>query len=180
VRGHVAPRLAVEIVSPTNPRKDYLSAPTKYDECGVSELWILDADLSGPRAEGGPHRIQIWRRLAGGRFDRVVAGDGPAWSEVVEGWVHFTREDGGSFRIYADQAGREPWLTAEEAERKAKEAALRKAEAERKAKEAERKAKEAAQREAEAERKAKEAAQREAEAALRELAALKAQLAGGQ
>jgi len=185
---HVAPQLAVEIVSRTNPEKDYLSAPAKYRECGVGELWILDVGLFGPRVDGGPHRIQIWRRLARGRFARVVAGNGPAWSEAGKGWIHFTREEGGSFGIYADEAGREPWLTTEEAERKAKEeereakeaalrkaeaereakeAALRKAEAERKAKEAERQAKEVALRKAEAERKAKEKERKAKEVALR-------------
>ena len=179
--GHVAPRLAIEIVSPTNPKKDYLFAPTKYAACGVGELWILDADLSGPRVEGGPHRLQLWRRLTGGRFERVVAGEGPGWSEAVQGWVCFAGEEAEDrcFQLCADKAGREPWPTrtdlerrAKEAERRAKEAERRAKEAERQAKEAERQAKEAALRQVEVERKAKEAA-------LHELAALKAQLAGG-
>src|SRR5262245_53235788 len=35
--GHVAPRIAVEIVSATNPRKDYETAPEKYAASGTGE-----------------------------------------------------------------------------------------------------------------------------------------------
>ena len=164
--GHVPPLLAVEIVSAGHPYKDYHEAPVKYAACNTGELWILDADLVGPRASGGPYRIQVWRKLDDHQFGRVYAGEGPAWSEAVQGWVRYSSEER-SFWISSDKAGRKRWLTPEEAERKEKEAAQRKARAERKAKQEERKAREAAQRKAEEERKAREAA----EARVRELEA---------
>jgi Uma2 family endonuclease len=148
--GHVAPLLAVEVVSENHPYKDYVIAPEKYAACGVGELWVLDPMMVGPRAHGGPHRIQVWRWLDEDRLAQVYAGEGPAWSEVVQAWVHAV--DGGrSFAICNDEAGTQRWLTPYEIERAAKEA-------ERAAKEAERAAK---------------------EAALRELAELKAQLGRG-
>ncbi|MGK4008170.1 Uma2 family endonuclease [Sorangium sp. So ce1036] len=153
-KGHVAPRLAVEIVSAQHPTKDYVIAPQKYAVCGVEELWILDPFLDGPRAHGGPFRIQLWRRLDDTSFALVHAGDGPVGSEVLQGWLHAVRTPAGaSFDLSTDEAGAERWLTPEEAERAAKEAARREtARARRKA--------EAAQREAEAERAAREAAER--------------------
>ena len=43
----------------------------------------------------GPHRIQVWRWLDQDRFGRVYAGEGPAWSEALQAWVHATK--GGSW-----------------------------------------------------------------------------------
>lgn len=175
-KGHVAPRLAVEIVSAQHPTKDYVIAPQKYAACGVEELWILDPFHDGPRAHGGPFRIQIWRRVDGAMFAQVHAGEGPAWSELLRGWLHAARTPAGaSFDLSTDEAGAERWLTPEEAERTAKEAARREAaRAQRTAEAAQRKAEaaqrtaEAAQRDAEAERAAREAAERR----IRELEAL--------
>jgi Uma2 family endonuclease len=149
--GRVPPLLAVEIVSRNHPYKDYLEAPRKYAVCGVGELWILDPRLVGPRSAGGPHRIQIWRRLDSGDLTLLHAGEGPAWSEAVQGWVR-TTPDGRSFDLTSDEAGDERWLTPEEAERAAKEA----------------------------ERAAKEAALRRAEAAERRVQELEALLARGR
>ncbi|WP_437306889.1 Uma2 family endonuclease [Sorangium sp. So ce388] len=130
--GHVAPRLAVEIVSAQHPTKDYVIAPQKYAACGIEELWVLDPFLEGPRAHGGPFRIQLWRRLADVSLAQVHAGEGPAWSEIVQGWLHAVRSPAGwSFDLSTDEAGAERWSTPEEAERAAKEAAQRDAEAER-------------------------------------------------
>lgn len=127
-RGHVAPRLAVEIVSARHPTKDYVIAPQKYAVCGVEELWILDPQLEGPRAHGGPFRIQVWRRLDDASFAQVHAGEGPAWSAFLQAWLHAARAPaGGAFDLSTDPAGAERWLTPEEAERAAKEAARREA-----------------------------------------------------
>lgn len=126
--GHVAPLLAVEIVSAGHPWKDYVQAPVKYAACGVGELWILDRNLEGPRVSEGPHRIQVWRRRSENEFARVYAGEGPAWSEAVQGWIRFWPEER-SFGLSSDKAGRDRWLTNEEA-------AQREAKAERKAREA--------------------------------------------
>lgn len=120
--GRVPPLLAVEIVSKSHPTKDYIDAPRKYAACGVGELWILDPRLVGPHDAGGPHRIQIWRRLDSGDLTLLHAAEGPAWSEAVQGWVRAT-PGGRSIDLTSDEAGEERWLTPEEAERTAKEAA---------------------------------------------------------
>jgi Uma2 family endonuclease len=134
--GHAPPRLAIEVVSENSPRKDYVVAPDKYAASGTEELWIFDPLLSGPASQGGPFRLQVWRRDDAGAFARVYAGEGPARSEVVSAYLVPVAE-GRKLRIAADAAATDFWLTAEEAERAAKEA-------ERAAKEAERAAKEAA------------------------------------
>jgi Uma2 family endonuclease len=121
--GHAAPMLAVEVVSETNPHKDYVIAPDKYAASGARELWIFDPLLAGPTAQGGPHRLQIWQRRDGGAFTRIHAGDGPAWSPVLGAYV-VVMEEGRRLRISEDARAARLWLTAEEAERAAKEAAL--------------------------------------------------------
>jgi len=141
-KGHHAPRLAIEVVSPSNPKKDYVSAPEKYAASGTEELWIFDPQLAGPRAHGGPQRIQIWRRDADG-FSRIHAGEGPAWSPAVGAWL-FAVDEGRQMRLAADEAGTDWWMTGEEASRAAKESERAAKESERAAKESERAAKEEA------------------------------------
>jgi hypothetical protein len=133
--GHHAPKLAIEVVSPSHPTKDYIKAPEKYAASGTAELWILDPRLEGPRRTGGPYRIQVWRRLADAAFAQIYAGDGPAWSEAVQGWIH-SLPDRAWVALASDEAGLDRWLTGEEAERAAREAAQREAQAERGAREA--------------------------------------------
>jgi Uma2 family endonuclease len=116
--GHNPPRLAVEIVSPSRPGKDYGESPDKYAACGAEELWVFDPKLAGPRAEGGPYRLQIWRADEEG-FARVYAGDGPAFSPVVGGFL-FAVNEGRTLAISDDEAGTSFWMTGEEAERAAK------------------------------------------------------------
>lgn len=123
VDGHAAPLLAVEVVSETNPRKDYEVGPEKYAASGTGELWIFDPLLSGPTALGGPYRLQVWHRAADGDFTRIYAGDGPARSPTLDAWLVVT-EEGHALRIARDESAMDLWLTAEEAERAAKEAAL--------------------------------------------------------
>jgi hypothetical protein len=53
---------------------------------------------------------------------RVYAGEGPVWSAAVDGWL-FAVNEGQSLRIAFDEAGTRWWMTSEEAERAAKEAA---------------------------------------------------------
>ncbi len=119
--GHETPELAVEVVSETNPRKDYLVAPDKYAASGIAELWIFDPLLAGPAGHGGPYILQIWQRDDAGGFGRVYAGPGPARTRALDAWVVV---DGQRLRIGDHEDGRGPWLTGEEAERAAKEAAL--------------------------------------------------------
>ncbi|MBI2391782.1 MAG: Uma2 family endonuclease [Deltaproteobacteria bacterium] len=129
--GHTPPRLAVEIVS-SKAKKDYAQSPDKCAAAGVEELWVFDAKLVGPRSGGGPHRIQVWRRRAqgNGEFERVYAGEGPAWSELTSAWL-FAVDEGRRLRPAEDREGDRWWMTAKEAalaaearERAAKEAAL--------------------------------------------------------
>jgi Uma2 family endonuclease len=140
--GHHAPRLAIEVVSESNPRKDYVTAPDRYAASGARELWIFDPKLSGPTSHGGPHRLQIWGRDEENAFRQLYAGEGPFYSAAVEGWL-FPVDEGRRLRIANDQAGTRWWLTAEEAGR---------AEAERARAEAERAQAEAARAQAEKER----------------------------
>jgi Uma2 family endonuclease len=123
VTGHHAPALAIEVVSETNPRKDYEVAPEKYAASGTEELWIFDPLLSGPTAHGGPHRIQVWQRDADQRLVRTYAGDGPAHSGRLDAYL-LVVNDGHSLRIADDAEGTLFWLTSEEVERSEKEAAL--------------------------------------------------------
>ena len=124
--GHHAPLLAVEIVSPSRADKDYTQSPDKYAASGTQELWVFDPKLAGPRALGGPFRIQVWTRDGNGDFRRVYADKGPAWSEAVKGWL-FAVDEGQSLRLAADEAGTSWWMTREEAERASKEEAERRA-----------------------------------------------------
>ncbi len=81
--GLAAPVLAIEVVSETNQRKDYSIAPDKYAASGTGELVIFDPLLSGPPSQGGPVRLQVWRRDDAGDFTRVYAGPGPAYSHAL-------------------------------------------------------------------------------------------------
>jgi Uma2 family endonuclease len=119
--GHAPPRLAIEVVSETNPHKDYVIAPDKYAASGTTELWIFDPLLAGPAAHGGPFRIQIWHRSDNGDFARVYAGDGPARSEALGAYLIAT-DEGRRLRIAADENATAFWLTGEESERAAKDA----------------------------------------------------------
>ncbi|MBX3224925.1 MAG: Uma2 family endonuclease [Labilithrix sp.] len=133
---HAAPALAVEVVSETNPHKDYSLAPEKYAASAVGELWIFDPLRCGPRSHGGPFRIQVWSRTPDETFVRLYAGEGPAFSPTLGAWL-VASDEGRKLRIAADEAATAFWLTSEESERAAKET-------ERAAKDTERAAKEQA------------------------------------
>ncbi|MCA9588342.1 MAG: Uma2 family endonuclease [Myxococcales bacterium] len=117
------PLLAVEVVSESDPRKDYVTAPDKYAASGTRELWVFDPLLAGPTSHGGPFRIQVWTRDELGDLVRVYAGNGPARSDVLGAYLVAT-DDGRVLRIADDAAGTRMWRTAEEAEREEKETAL--------------------------------------------------------
>jgi Uma2 family endonuclease len=139
---HAAPALVVEVVSPNHPYKDYTEVPEKCAAAGVGELVVFDPKLAGPGIGGGPHLLQLWRRLGEG-FVRVHAGATPAFSQVIGAW--WSAAGGGQRLIISDDAGgSEPWLTLEQEAHAAKEAERAAKEAERAAKEAERTAKEEA------------------------------------
>ena len=110
--GHVAPRVAVEVVSETTAEKDYSEGPEKYAASGTFELWVFDPLKAGPccaaalRAPG----------LAAGaeeQFRRAYAGAGPARSEALEAWL-VVSDGGRRLRLAHDAEGRHLWLTAAE------------------------------------------------------------------
>jgi Uma2 family endonuclease len=121
--GHAVPKLVVEVVSPGHPYKDYSDIPDRCAALGVSELVVFDPMLVGPKAFGGPFRLQGWRRTDAGTFERVVAGDGPVPSAILGGYF-VTVEGGRLLRVAEDEAGTHPWLTAEEDARIAEQHAL--------------------------------------------------------
>jgi Uma2 family endonuclease len=120
--GHAPPLLAVEVVSPSRPDKDYGSSPLKYAASATQELWVFDPNLAGPKTQGGPFRIQVWRRDEAGEFERVYTGAGPVYSRAIDAWV-FAVEEGRSLAIADDEAGTRWWMTPEEMERAEKERA---------------------------------------------------------
>jgi len=114
--GHTAPIFAIEVVSDTEPRKDYAIAPDKYAASGVRELVVFDPMLSGPKTHGGPFRVQVWRPDGSGAFARVYAGEGPSYSEVLGAHLVVV-DEGKQLRLADDAQGERLWLTAEEAAR---------------------------------------------------------------
>jgi Uma2 family endonuclease len=120
--GHAPPLFAIEVVSETEPRKDYSIAPDKYAASGTRELVVYDPMLAGPKMDGGPFRLQIWRRDDKGTFPRVYAGDGPSYSEALGAHLVVV-DDGLTLRLSEDAAGERLWRTAEEAARASEEAA---------------------------------------------------------
>jgi Uma2 family endonuclease len=121
--GHHPPLLSIEVVSKSNPRKDYVTAPDRHAASGCKELWVFDPRLAGPKAHGGPHRIQIWREDEDGVFARVYAGPGPAFSPFLNAWLHAV-DEGRKLRIADDREATSFWMTPEEEECAAKEDAL--------------------------------------------------------
>lgn len=110
---HAPPRLAFEAVSPHHPYKDYAVIPEKCAVAGVTELCVYDPLLAGPRTQGGPWLLQLWRRAPDGGFERLHAGDGPAHSSTLGAWLVPDRA-ARTLRIAGLADGGEPWLTAAE------------------------------------------------------------------
>lgn len=120
--GHVPPRFAVEVVSSTNPRKDYVAAPAKYAALGTRELVIFDPELFGPAGPDGPHVLQVWRLRDDTRvMVRAYAGDGPAYSTELSAWL--LPMPGSLLRIADDEQGRSLWPTEAESETEARKEA---------------------------------------------------------
>lgn len=118
------PALAIEVVSPGHPYKDYIDTPDRAAACGIGELWVYDPLLAGPKGHGGPFALQVWRR-EGESFARVHAGDGPVFSEVLGAWLHprVTRVPAEAQLRFSDQPGGEPfWPTLLEYERQTADA----------------------------------------------------------
>lgn len=111
--GHVAPLVAIEVVSKNHPIKDYAIAPEKYAASGTKELWIFDAKLVGPRSYGGPFRLQVYSRTPDHGFKRIYEGEGPAFSPAIGAWLVVVKETGRrpTLRIAEDEAGMHLWPT---------------------------------------------------------------------
>jgi Uma2 family endonuclease len=117
---HAVPALAVEVVSPNHPWKDYVQTPDQCATAGIKELIVFDPMLVGPRIHDGPRRLQVWRRLEHGAFARVDSGDGPFRSEYLGAYL-VVIEEGRRLRVSEDEEGRYLWPTRDEAECVAKE-----------------------------------------------------------
>jgi Uma2 family endonuclease len=83
---HVAPWLAIELVSKGHPYKDYLDTPARCAACGVSELWVYDPLLAGPQSSGGPFALQVWIRR-GETMTRSHASNAPGYSPGLDAWL---------------------------------------------------------------------------------------------
>ena len=115
VEGDDPPKVACEVASKNNARKDYGAGPRKYAAAGVQELWVFDPQHFGPGDDGGPWTLQVWERGKAGDFRRVYVGDGPAWSAYFEAWL-VVAADGRTLRLSDDEEGAALWPTeAEEA-----------------------------------------------------------------
>jgi Uma2 family endonuclease len=121
---HRTPLLVIEVVAPHHPYKDYAETPEKCAALGVSELVVFDPKLAGPRAGGGPHLIQLWRRQQDASFVRIHAASSPVFSPLL-GAFWQPIDERRRLGISDDREGTRPWLTAEQTERAAKDDALR-------------------------------------------------------
>jgi Uma2 family endonuclease len=118
--GHAVPAFVIEVVSPGHPYKDYAETPDKCAALGVGELVVFDPLLVGPKAFGGPHRIQVWRQTEMGTFSRVAAGEGSVHSAFLGAHLVPT-DEGRCLRIAGEEDGSDLWPTPEEAERTLRE-----------------------------------------------------------
>lgn len=119
--GHVAPWLAIEVVSESTSEKDYDKAPLAYARLGAQELWVFDPKRQGTSTTGGPFVVQVWRR-DGDRMERVYAGDGPAHSPGLDAWL-VVSDGGRTLRLADEEAGTRLWPTVTEQEREGRERA---------------------------------------------------------
>ena len=93
--GHRPPRLAFEIVSEGNWRKDYQDIPKKYAQLGTKELVIFDPEAAAGRTKKIYQRfsLQIFRRAANGLFNKIYSGLGPVHCEELNAWLVSVEED---------------------------------------------------------------------------------------
>jgi Uma2 family endonuclease len=122
--GHRPPRLAFEIVSEHEWRKDYQEAPKKYDLLGTRELVVFDPEAAAGRATGpGRVALQVFRREAEGRLVPVYRGPGPARSEELEAWLVVQHQGPAAMlRLSRDAEGQDLVPTVEQAREQAEQA----------------------------------------------------------
>ena len=175
----IRPSFTLEVVSNSDPDKDYVRVPKRCAELGVEELVVFD-----PQPEEAPHRHrwQVFRRQGGSKLTAVeVSDDDRVRSEVLGCWLRAVGAGTAQrLRLGLPPSGDVLFPTGEEAERAARLAAEAKQKAAEAEREAERNAREPAEARHEAERKAheaersaREAAEAERDALLRELERLR-------
>src|SRR5262249_11795470 len=109
-----APVFALEVVSESNWRKDYVSAPQRYAVLGTRELVLYDPQvLSGTSPASMPVLLQLYRRTQQGAMQVVYRGEGLMWSEVLEAWLHVHVDE---LRLSRDKEGEDGVMTPEEGE----------------------------------------------------------------
>jgi hypothetical protein len=84
---------------------------------------VFDPLLVGPRAQGGPWLLQVWRRTPEGIFDRVFAGSGASWSEFLGAYL-LPDASSQTLRVADDAGGTSLWLTSEEEAKQREQEAL--------------------------------------------------------
>jgi hypothetical protein len=113
----------------------------------------------------GAEVFQVYRKGEGARLERVYAGAGPVYSEVMGVWW---REEGGEIRLTRDKEGKERLPTKEEAETGKKQRAEAKAKAEAEARRVAEEARRAAEAKVKEEAQARRLAEEEALTGARE------------
>jgi hypothetical protein len=112
------PTICFEIVSARHPHKDYRDVHERYAPSERASSWSSIRCWPGPHRLEDPVSLQLWRRDASGAFERVYAGAGPVYSEVLEAWLHAADR---LLAVSNDRAGKDRWLTREYHERAEKE-----------------------------------------------------------
>jgi Uma2 family endonuclease len=111
--GHGPPRIAIEVVSRSTAKKDYVTGPDQYAASGTTEVWVFDPKRLGPKVRGGPFVLQVWRRDEAGGFRQIYRGDGPFQSPEMGAWLVVT-DNGMRLRLADDPEGTRLWLTTAE------------------------------------------------------------------
>jgi Uma2 family endonuclease len=164
-----SPQLAVEIASEFDRSEESWSRKlSRYQELGVSELCLFDADATSG------NRIRIWDRIEGDLVERVVETDITPCRTLGLFWVVQTGFGYPiALRLARDEEGRDLLLPREDAEARAREAAERAREAAERAREAAERARETAERARDDEARGRKAAERELASARAEIDRLK-------
>jgi Uma2 family endonuclease len=153
--GRTPPLLAIEIVSKSRPKKDYVSSPERHDLLGTFELWVFDPSLYGHSKDQESVSLQMFQRETNNHLVQTYSGNGPVFSDALEAWVSVVDAE---LVISYDREGKDRWLTLEEEALQYADAERMRADAERTRADAERFEKEKALQRADAERFEKEKA----------------------
>jgi Uma2 family endonuclease len=109
--GRTPPLLAIEIVSKSRPKKDYVSSPERHDLLGTFELWVFDPSLYGHSKDQESVSLQMFQRETNNHLVQTYSGNGPVFSDALEAWVSVVDAE---LVISYDREGKDRWLTLEE------------------------------------------------------------------